>query len=198
MERTAPASSRRKCLIFESAAFVFLRGGESWRECVCLGSGACPASLPAGGPGPESRTQRKGRGADAPFGVTVWSFFRNDFRAAFPPPHPPPLLQKGLAFSGHSFLMEKPSEKKKKSHQDICCPVFLGVLQPRMQWLRFAEPSSRATGNFSCTTRRGIRSPGPVLGCTDCLRAEGACTFLNPLASRRSNSLSLSLDRAGQ
>lgn len=74
----------------------------------------------------------------------------------------------------------------------------MGVLQPRKQWAPSAEPAFKAAGTFSCSTRQGVRPPERVLGCTNRPRADGAPSFLNPLASRRSHSLSLALDRAGR
>lgn len=73
-----------------------------------------------------------------------------------------PRLQKGLAFSVYSFLMEKP--RKRKSHQDICCPVFLGVFQPRMQWVHFAQPSFQSNGQLLVHDQTGNLPAGAGMG----------------------------------
>lgn len=180
-----PCQLPQKCLIFESAAFLFPpreRAGERVTE-----QRSEPASLPAGGRGPGSQTPRKGRGTDTLFGVTAQFLLRNDFYGCIFPP-----LPKSLAFfQCTTFSWKSPAKKK------ACCPVFLGVFQPWMQRVHFAQSSFKAAGDFSCTTRQGMRWLEPW-GCINCLQAEGARTFLNPLASHRSNSPSLGLDRAGQ
>lgn len=116
-----PCQLPQKCLIFESAAFLFPpreRAGERVTE-----QRSEPASLPAGGRGPGSPTPRKGRGTDTLFGVTAQFLLRNDFYGCIFPP-----LPKGLAFfQCTTFSWKSPAKKKKKK---VCCPVFLGVFQP--------------------------------------------------------------------
>ena len=115
-----PCQLPQKCLIFESAAFLFPpreRAGErvtEWRS--------EPASLPAGGRGPGSPTPRKGRGTDTLFGVTALFLLRNDFYGCIL--SPPRRKERSSLLSVYYFLMEKPGKKK------VCCPVFLGVFQP--------------------------------------------------------------------
>ena len=63
-----PCQFPQKCLIFESAAFVFLQGGGSWRECVPE-LRSMPGFPPSRRPRARKSDTEKGKGNRHP----VWS-----------------------------------------------------------------------------------------------------------------------------
>lgn len=158
--------------------------------------GTCDRAEERAGFPPSRRTRARKSNTEKGKGNrhSVWSDCSVSFKKWLLRLHFSPSAERSSLLSVYYFLMEKPGKKKKKA----CCPVFLGVFQPWMQRVHFAQSSFKASGDFLCTTRQGMRWLEPPWGCINCLQAEGARTFLNPLASHRSNSPSLGLDRAGQ
>ena len=150
-----PCQLPQKCLIFESAAFLFPpreRAGERVTE-----QRSEPASLPAGGRGPGSPTPRKGRGTDTLFGVTAQFLLRNDFYGCIFPP-----LPKGLAFFQCTTFSWKSPEKKKKKKPAAqfswvfssreCSGFILHSLLSKHRAISCARPDRECAG----WSRRGV------------------------------------------
>lgn len=149
-----PCQLPQKCLIFESAAFLFPpreRAGERVTE-----RRSEPASLPAGGRGPGSPTPRKGRGTDTLFGVTAPFLLRNDFYGCIFPP----LCRKERSslLSVYYFLMEKPGKKKSAAQfswvfsSRECSGFILHSLLSKHRAISRARPDRECAG-WSC---RGV------------------------------------------
>ena len=150
-----PCQLPQKCLIFESAAFLFPpreRAGERVTE-----QRSEPASLPAGGRGPGSPTPRKGRGTDTLFGVTAQFLLRNDFYGCIFPP-----LPKGLAFfQCTTFSWKSPAKKKKKKS---LLPSFLGCFPAVNAAGSFCTVFFQSIGRFLVHDQTGNALAGAAVG----------------------------------